>query len=1515
MHSRLLRRISRTFIAVAMIGFAFSPATASAAGEEFVFATNDLAASNATVLEGSETLSPQDVPEEALPASVAAEATEVQVEESGDGELGRRDVDPFRMVGVTWAEDPDVADVQVKIQVRTNGEWSEWLDLPINDIEIGRPGTEPMWLDEPGDGVAVQIEAGQGTPNDVQVSTIDPDANPEADTNATTQSASFAPATISTTEMEETNAVVSASVSQPTIITRAGWGASNGLWGTSQCKAPAVQSKALGVVLHHTAGSNTAKKADSQSIIKGYQTYHVQGHGWCDIGYAFLIDRWGQIFEGRKGGITKQVTGAHAGVTSVNKDATGIAMMGNFDVAEPPAAMKDATVRLAAWRMSLFGNNPKGTYTSGGKSYKVLNGHRDVKATACPGRYGYRWLNESGGMRDRVAALVASGTQPPSTPTALKATNISSLTADFSWSADSAAARYKIWWRPVDEPAARIAYSTTPTFTVTGLKPRQEAIIGVASENAAGDISLRTPMLSFRAAPEQASGLKATSISTSAASFSWDAKPGAVKYKIWWRPVNEAAARILYTDKTSYTVSGLAAGTEAIFGVAAVDSNDSVGLRTPMLSFTTTSTAPSQVSGLKATELKTDSASFSWNAVSGAVKYKIWWRPVDDPKARIVYSTTPNFTVKGLDPSTSAIFGVAAVDANDLIGLRSPMLNFKTAAPAPAKVGGLKTTKVDSNSATFTWTAVPGAVQYKIWWRPVDDPKARIVYSTSPTYTVTGLKADTQAIFGAAAIDSKGVIGLRSDMLTFKTSKAASSAIPAQVSGLKADNVTANSADFTWSTVPGAVRYKIWWRPVNDPVARIDYTTGTTYSLTSLDSSQDLIFGVAAENDEGEFGLRSPMLDFRTLPTQVAGMKLTSVTSTSAAFSWAGVPSAKQYKIWWRPVDDPKVRIIYSATPNYVITGLPANMEAIFGAAAIDDKDLIGLRSPMLTFRTSPATAVTTPARVEGVTATAVAATTASFSWTPVAGAVKYKIWWRPVNDPKARIVYSNTPNYTVTGIEPSTPAIFGVAAVNAADVIGLRSPMLDFKTDSLPPVKVTGVSVASVSSTSASFTWTAVPGAVKYKIWWRPVNDPAARIVYSTKPSITVTGIKANTEAIFGAAAINAQDEIGLRSDMVTFTTTSSGPTLKNSITVPSSGNITIKGHGYGHGIGMSQHGAQGAARQGVKYDKILSHYYPGTTLGTKTGNIRVQLTKVTNSEVKVVAVSGLKFRKLSDNSVITLPTSLNGGTVTHWNIVPRSSDKKQSTLRYKVGSTWRDHSHFTGAAQFEGASITEIYHPDGSKHKYRGALRSVPKSSGSTARWAVNVLSIEHYTKGVVAREMPSGWHSEALKAQSVAARTYGARAITSSGTYDICDTTSCQVYGGVAAETSNTNTAVDGTKSKVLMYQGGLAFTQFSSSSGGWTNKGSQPYLKPVRDDWDNFSGNSVHNWTLTIKASTIQKKHTSIGTLQSMTITKRNGYGNGGGRVTSITLKGSKGSKTISGVDARWDFGMRSDWFGF
>jgi SpoIID/LytB domain protein len=371
------------------------------------------------------------------------------------------------------------------------------------------------------------------------------------------------------------------------------------------------------------------------------------------------------------------------------------------------------------------------------------------------------------------------------------------------------------------------------------------------------------------------------------------------------------------------------------------------------------------------------------------------------------------------------------------------------------------------------------------------------------------------------------------------------------------------------------------------------------------------------------------------------------------------------------------------------------------------------------------------------------------------------------------------------------------------------------------------------------------------------------------------------------------------------------------DSVTIPSTRQITVTGHGYGHGIGMSQYGAQGAAKQGVTYDKILSRYYPGTTLGTKTGSIRVLISQDTTDPVTIAGRSGLVFRNVSAGKTLNLPTTIGGATVTRWRILQLTSDKTQSTLQYRTTGDYHSYlsTRWTGNGQFENPSTMSLIMDDGSAVKYRGALRSAVPSAGSTARNTVNIVPIEYYVRGVIAAEMPSSWMPEALKAQSVAARTYGVRSITSSRYYDICSTTACQVYGGASRETTTTTAAAVATTGKILTYGGTPAFTQFSSSSGGYTAAGSQPYLKIVSDPWDNWSGNANHTWTATVTAARIEKAYPAIGTLKQLKIATRNGSGDWGGRVSTISLVGSLKTVTISGDSARSAFGLKSNWFRF
>ncbi|MCX5373382.1 peptidoglycan recognition protein [Streptomyces sp. NBC_00103] len=187
---------------------------------------------------------------------------------------------------------------------------------------------------------------------------------------------------------------------RPSIVTRRGWGADEKL----REKKFVYTTKVKAAFVHHTASGNSYKCSQAPSVIRGIYRYHVKSMGWRDIGYNFLVDKCGKIYEGRAGGVAKPVLGAHT--LGFNTNSMGIAVLGTFTSAKPTTATVDAVARLTAWKLGLFGANPKGkTYlkSGGGNLYgkgknvrlNVISGHRDGFATECPGRQLYGKLGSA----------------------------------------------------------------------------------------------------------------------------------------------------------------------------------------------------------------------------------------------------------------------------------------------------------------------------------------------------------------------------------------------------------------------------------------------------------------------------------------------------------------------------------------------------------------------------------------------------------------------------------------------------------------------------------------------------------------------------------------------------------------------------------------------------------------------------------------------------------------------------------------------------------------------------------------------------------------------------------------------------------------------------------------------------------------------------------------------------------------------------------------------------------------
>ncbi|MGZ4600914.1 MAG: SpoIID/LytB domain-containing protein [Oryzihumus sp.] len=374
----------------------------------------------------------------------------------------------------------------------------------------------------------------------------------------------------------------------------------------------------------------------------------------------------------------------------------------------------------------------------------------------------------------------------------------------------------------------------------------------------------------------------------------------------------------------------------------------------------------------------------------------------------------------------------------------------------------------------------------------------------------------------------------------------------------------------------------------------------------------------------------------------------------------------------------------------------------------------------------------------------------------------------------------------------------------------------------------------------------------------------------------------------------------------------------------------VVINGHGWGHGHGMSQYGAYGAATRGLTHTQILDFYYPGTTLQAQAPipSLRIRISGDSDNTTQVDPAAGLSFTDGLDRSS-TLPTRTTAGVaIIGWRTI-RSGPLLQ--LQSAYAGAW--HNEY-GAARpgpmaFQAtAGQVRLVMPDSTRRAFPDAVTAIV--DGTVERTVV-VTSMESYLRGVVPNEMPSSWSAEALRSQAVAARTYATyekeHPSYPGKPWDVCDSTACQVYDGLAdyrgdgtllrVNTKGTSDdAVSKTANQVLLYGGKAAFTQFSSTNGGWMAAGDQPYLVAKSDPYDGVIAGSRHSWTSTrtTVASTLQSAYPQIGTLRSIVVTARDGNGEWGGRVRTVDLVGSSSTvKAVTGETIRSLLGLNSEWF--
>ena len=323
---------------------------------------------------------------------------------------------------------------------------------------------------------------------------------------------------------------------------------------------------------------------------------------------------------------------------------------------------------------------------------------------------------------------------------------------------------------------------------------------------------------------------------------------------------------------------------------------------------------------------------------------------------------------------------------------------------------------------------------------------------------------------------------------------------------------------------------------------------------------------------------------------------------------------------------------------------------------------------------------------------------------------------------------------------------------------------------------------------------------------------------------------------------------------------------------------------------MGLSQWGAYGFAQRGVTYDRILAHYYRGTTLG-----------RAPIARVRVLLGEGKKAAAVAADA----PFSVRDGSGTVYQLAP-GAHAFGPGLKLKVD----------GSAEAKALAGPLVFLPGATPLKYggkeyRGQLQI---NVGTNRLQIVNSVALEAYLYGVVPREVPFGWPAEALKAQAVVARSY-ALAVRKTGAFDLFADTRSQVYGGIAAEKPSTTAAVDATAGQVLLYAGKVATTYFFSTSGGrtasvvdvWSGGAEVPYLVSVPDPYDGASPH--HAWgPFAFTSAKLASTFKVPGRLLDVRVTL-----NPSRRVSEMTLVGSKGEVVVRADAVRTKLKLRSTWF--
>ena len=765
---------------------------------------------------------------------------------------------------------------------------------------------------------------------------------------------------------------------------------------------------------------------------------------------------------------------------------------------------------------------------------------------------------------------------PPSSPTTFAVQSNTSNSVTLSWDSMSSAIQYNVMYQVVGTGNTVWIESAVTTGTIcviNGMIPGTKynfSVIAVNNYGASSSSTVSNYVFPLNAAtggvipptPGPVTGLQTTTVGSTSVSLSWTApvvtsgSGPAIQYQILYQVSGSGSwTEYQITPNTLITITGLTPYVTYNFSVAGINSigmgSSDVLNAIQLPGPTITGIAPLSPSGFRVSNIGVNNVTLTWGVVTGAVQYKVSYQ-ASGSSAWLDFNTTnnSNLTVTGLLPLTTYNFSVVAINnygiSNPSFTNNIQLLNNNATGVPPPSPKSFTNSVTGTTSVTLTWIGLGDSVQYTISYQvsgTTSDGWIEYTTTSNSTAVVSGLLPLTMYNFAIVAINNYGNSGPTLLNNIQLTAVANVGTVPTSPTPLLSGTVTSTSVVLNWTASPDTAQYLVQYQVVGTSTTPSGWyefaiTNLTTMTVTGLQSYTPYNFSVTSVNNYGvspptvlsNVQLPGPTIT-SVLPTQPLNFQVTNLNSSTATLSWGAVLNTAQYQVQYQ-VSGSTGWVVASTTSTLssTINGLLPYIPYNFSVTSINNYGTSSsskLNDIILPGTSATGSLPSPPANLQGIPTS----NTVALSWNASTGAIQYVISYQ-INGSSTWIEYNVTTSTTMTvnNLEPLVVYNFSIATVNNYGVSATNTTcqvkVLSGNVGAIPTSPLT-LQVISTTTNSATLSWTSVPTAVDYIVYYQVSGSPDTpsgwyESVVTTNTNFTITNLLPSITYNFGVSSVN---------------------------------------------------------------------------------------------------------------------------------------------------------------------------------------------------------------------------------------------------------------------------------------------------------------------------------------------------------------------------------------------------------